>query len=170
MKVPEWIKLRQELEAEFYGSLLGGELGTPIIHKRGNYLTSLEVGITGSPDLKSNRLSFLGEVVDFLKRNRVNVTSIYEGRTNRDDSLIYRMLIEKKMDNVILFMMSIKLNYCRYKTDRLYLALGQWAALKRDKFNELTKKGYGAERAMDVLNLSPNSLYLILNNYPEAAI
>src|SRR3989338_7029640 len=40
LKVPEWIKLRQELEAEFYGSLLGGELGTPIIHKRGNYLTS----------------------------------------------------------------------------------------------------------------------------------
>ena len=61
--------------------------------------------------------------------------------------------------------MNIKINYCRYKTDRLYGALGQWALLKKNKYNELIRNGYGAERAMGLLNLTPNSLYLLLNHF-----
>ncbi|MBI2664437.1 ATP-binding protein [Candidatus Woesearchaeota archaeon] len=162
--IPGWVKLSKDMEDEFYGSFLGGEMGTPIIHKRGNYLTSLEVGITGRPSLRDNRIQFLNELADYLKRNRVSTTSIYEGRT-KSSGLVFRLQIEKKIDNVILFLANIKIGYCKYKRARLYTALGEWAMLKKNKYYELLKKGYGAERAMGILNLTPNSLYLLLNHF-----
>ncbi|MAE43097.1 hypothetical protein CMO93_04950 [Candidatus Woesearchaeota archaeon] len=165
LKIPDWIKLNKEYEDEFYGSFLGGELGTPIIHKQGNKLTSLEVGITGLPHLKENRISFLKELIAYLKKNSVNTTSIYEGKSKTRDSIVFRLLIEKKMDNVILFLMNIKINYCKYKVERLYKALGKWAKLKKDKYYELIQRGYGAEYTMNLLNLTPNSLYLLLNHF-----
>ncbi|MBS3135945.1 ATP-binding protein [Candidatus Woesearchaeota archaeon] len=161
--VPSWIRLNPIFEDEFYGSFLGGEIGTPIIHKNGNYLTSFEVGITGSNKLRENREYFLTEIRNYLLRKRVNSTSIYVGKTKRENSLIFRLLIEKKMDNVMLFLMNVKINYCIHKIRRLYTALGKWAQLKKDKYYELTGKGFGAETTMKMLNLTPYSLYLILN-------
>ncbi|MBI2146035.1 ATP-binding protein [Candidatus Woesearchaeota archaeon] len=168
LTVPGWIKLKKYFEDEFYGSYLGGELGTPIIHKQGNYLTCLEVGITSWPHFKENRVYFLRELADYLKRNRVATTSIYEGKSPTEGSLVFRLLIEKKIDNVLLFLMNVKINYCKYKVERIYNALGQWAVLKKNKYYELLERGYGAERAMKVLNLTPESLYLLLNHFgPE---
>lgn len=169
LNIPNWIKLSTDSENEFYGSLFGGELGTPTIHKHGNYLTSLELGITGLPRFKENRMSFLKELAQYLKKNRISTTSIYEGKYKTEGSLIFRLLIEKKIDNVLLFLMNIKINYCKYKTERLYKSLGQWAMLKKKKYNELLQRGYGAERAMKTLNLTPNSLYLLLNNFGTSA-
>ncbi len=165
LKVPPWIKINPNLEKEFFGSFLGGELCTPIIHKRGNYLTTLEVGITGTLALKQNRIEFLTELKEYLCRNRISTTSIYEGTYATEGSHIFRLLIEKKIDNVILFLINTQLNYCTYKVERLYSALGQWAMLKKKKYGELLERGYGAEHAMKVLNLTPNSLYLLLNNF-----
>src|SRR3989344_1588147 len=165
LHIPSWIKRYPICEAEFYGSFLGGELGTPIIHKRGNYLTCLEVGITGWPRFRSNRIAFLNELKEYLKRHRVATTSIYEGKSKTEGSLVFRLLIEKKMDNVLLFMMNVKINYCKYKGERLYRALSQWAMLKKKKYAELLEKGYGAEHAMGLLQLTPNSLYLLLNHF-----
>ena len=165
LKTPAWISLNSNLEQEFYGSLLGGELGTPIIHKNGNYLTTLEVGITGLPKFKDNRVQFLTELAKYLDKNRVRTTSIYEGKSKTEGSLIFRLLIEKKLDNVLLFLMNVKINYCTYKVERLYKALGIWAQLKKDKYEELISRGYGAEHAMKILNLTPNSLYLLLNKF-----
>lgn len=168
LKVPFWITLNCDAEKEFYGSLFGSELGTPIIHKKGNCLTTLEIGITGVPHYRENRIRFLNEVADYLKRNRVNTTSIYEGKYATEGSSIFRLLIEKKFDNMLLFLMNVKINYCRHKVERLYKALGELAALKIDKYNELVDgRGYGAEHAMKILNLSPNSLYLLLNNFGQ---
>jgi Lon-like ATP-dependent protease len=165
LKIPSWIKLDHKLEHEFYGSFMGGELGTPTLHKRGNYLTTLEVGITGLPHLKDNRLSFLKELSEYLRRNRVYTTSIYQGKSKTEGSLVFRLLIEKRFDNILYFMMNIKINYCKYKTERLYKALGQWAMLKKNKYHELIDRRYGAEHAMKILNLTPNSLYLLLNHF-----
>ncbi len=165
LKIPAWVKLNDNFEKEFYGSFLGGELGTPTIHKRGNYLTSLEVGITGLPHFENNRISFLKELEDFLCRNRVKTTSIYKRKLKNADSLIFRLLIEKKIDNVLLFLMNIKINYCKYKVKRINIALAKWAKLKIDKYNESLERGYGAEHAMKTLNLTPNSLYLLLNYF-----
>ena len=165
LKIPSWISLNSGFEKEFYGSFLGGELGTPIIHKNGNYLTTLEVGITGLPKFRENRIKFLNELANYLKKNRVNITSIYEGKSKTEGSLVFRLLIEKKLDNVILFLINIKISYCKCKVDRIYKAVGQWVMLKKNKYNELIQKGYGAEHAMQILNLTPNSLYLLLNNF-----
>ena len=63
----------------------------------------------------------------------------------------------------MLFLMNVKINYCIHKIRRLYTALGKWAQLKKDKYYELTGKGFGAETTMKMLNLTPYSLYLILN-------
>lgn len=165
--VPGWIKLKDFLEDEFYGSFIGSELGTPIIHKQGNYLTSLEIGISSNPKLKDNRMTFLNDLNQYLSKNRVSTTSIYQGKSKTEGNLVYRLLIEKKIDNVLLFLMNTKINYCKYKRERLYKALGEWAMLKKEKYYELIKKGYGAERAMKTLNLTPNSLYLLLNHFGE---
>lgn len=167
LKIPSWIKLNKWLEDEFYGSYMGGELCTPIIHKHGNYLTTLEIGITGTPQLKNNRIFFLKELSNYLKQRRVNTTSIYEGKSKTVGSLVFRLLIEKKRDNIFLFLMNTKISYCKYKVERLYKAVGQWAMLKKSKYYELINRGYGAEHAMKILNLSPNSLYLLLNHFGE---
>ena len=167
LKIPGWISLQEAFEDEFFGSFFGGELGTPIMHKAGNYLTCLELGITGFPVLKENRLDFLKGVTQYLNKRGVTTTSIYQGKT-KTESLIFRLLIEKKIDNVLLFMINTKLNYCTYKKERLLTALGQWAMTKKKKYHELLERGYGAEHAMKTLHLSPQSLYLLLNHFgPE---
>ena len=71
----------------------------------------------------------------------------------------------KKFDNISYFMINIKINYCNYKVERLYRALGQWTKLKKEKYYELLQRGYGAESAMHLLNLTPNTLYLLLNHF-----
>src|SRR3989338_2754899 len=164
LKIPNWISLNENLEDEFYGSFFGGELGTPIIHKKGNHLTNLELGIISSKEFEKNRYEFLSEISLYLKRKNVICTSIYKRELNFD-SIIHRLQIGKKFDNILYFMMNIKINYCRYKVDRLYKALGQWSLLKKNKYNELIRTGHGAEYAMKILNLTPNSLYLLLNHF-----
>lgn len=161
---PGWLQFNEAWESEFYGSFIGGELGTPIIHKTGNHLTTLELGITGRKELERNRYDFLTMISTYLHKKNVCTTSIYTRRLN-PDSTIYRLLIGKEFDNVLYFMANIKINYCKYKIDRLYRALGQWAVLKKKKYNELLERGYGAEAAMNLLNLTPNSLYLLLNHF-----
>ncbi|MCK4670527.1 MAG: ATP-binding protein [Nanoarchaeota archaeon] len=164
LKVPKWISLQDNLEDEFFGSFFGGELGTPIIHKNGNHLTTLEIGITGKRGVDENRYEFLRQISSYLIRRNICTTSIYTRQLD-ENSKIYRLQIGKKMDNVLQFMMNIKINYCKYKVERLYNALGQWAMLKKNKYQELIKRGYGAEHAMKTLNLTPNSLYLLLNHF-----
>jgi ATP-dependent Lon protease len=169
--VPSWVKLKSNFEKEYWGSFLGGEMSSPTIHKNGNRLTSLDVGITGTEKLSADRINFLSELRDYLETNRVSTTSISEGSyKHKNDSKLFRLLISKKMDNVLLFMMNIKINYCKYKVERLYKALGEWAILKKNKYYELTEeRGFGAESAMKTLNLTPNSLYLLLNHFGEKA-
>ena len=163
LEIPNWICLSDTFADEFFGSFFGGELGTPVIHKRGNYLTNLEVGITGKKEFDKNRYEFLNKVSSYLIKKNVLTTSIYRRDLN-DDSIIYRLQIGKKFDNVLHFMMNIKINYCKYKIERLYKALGQLAMLKKSKYHELIQRGYGAEDAIRLLNLTPNSLYLLLND------
>ncbi len=167
LKVPAWIRLQEQLEDEFYASFFGGELGSPSLHKDKNRLTTLELGITGAPKLNDNRVAFLNTIADYLSKKRIKCNSIYRRKLD-DKSVIYRLQIAKKMDNVLLFLMNTKLNYCKYKKDRLYLALGQWAHEKKKMYHSLLERGYGAEHAMKTLKLTPNSLYLLLNHFGPA--
>ncbi len=170
LRVPWWISLLENIEDEFYGSFFGGELGSSSLHKDKNRLTTLEVGITGPPKFDKNRVEFLKSIETYLLGKQIKCNQLYKRRLD-ENSVIYRLQIAKNMDNVLLFLMNIRLNYCKYKTDRLYKALGQWAELKKGKYYELLQRGYGAESAMNLLKLTPNSLYLLLNNFgpkPEA--
>ena len=164
LKIPAWISLNENSEDEFFGSFIGGELGTPIIHKNGNYLTTLEIGITGKRELEDNRYEFLRGISSYFIKKRVLTTAVYRRKLN-DNSDIYRLQISKKFDNILYFMINIKINYCNYKVERLYRALGQWTKLKKEKYYELLQRGYGAESAMNLLNLTPNTLYLLLNHF-----
>ncbi len=164
LKIPGWISLNEEWEDEFFGSFFGGELGTPIMHKKGNHLTSLELGITGKENCGKNRCEFLSKISLYLSRKKVCCTSIYKKRLDKETT-IYRLQIGKKLDNVLNFMTNIKINYCEYKMERLYAALGKWCILKKNKYHELIERGYGAESAMNLLNLTPQSLYLLLNHF-----
>lgn len=168
LKMPQWIKLKEELENEFFGSFFGGELGSPSQHVEKNRLTGIEIGITGYPKYRENRLQFLAGVAEYLLRKGIVTNSIYEGYTKMSDNKMFRLQISTKFDNVIKFLMHIKLNYCTYKTERLYLALEKWASHKKKKYYELMERGYGAEQAMKTLHLTPNSLYLLLNHFGPA--
>ena len=162
--IPKWISIKENIEDEFHGSLFGSELGTPSLHKDKNRLTTLELGITGNPNHHKNRQDFLLTIASYLERRRILCNSIYIRRLD-ENSVVYRLQIAKKIDNVLLFLMNTKINYCKYKQDRLYKALGQWAMLKKKKYYELLNRGYGAEHAMRTLNLTPNSLYLLFNHF-----
>jgi ATP-dependent Lon protease len=164
LNVPGWVGLKKYFEDEFYGSFIGGALKAPIMNKNGNCLTALEVGITGSSELKANRTSFLNKSADYLKRNRIDTVSIYKEKTKKG-SLVFKLAIDEKIDNVILFLMNVKINYCKHKVKGLHKDLGQWSKLKIEKYHEMVKKGYGAENAMRTLNLTPNSLFLLLNHF-----
>ncbi len=166
LKIPKWILLIEHIEDEFYGSFFGGELGSPSLHKDQNRLTTLEIGITGRPNFDNNRNEFLDNIRYYLLRKNVHCNQLYRRKLN-ENSVVYRLQIAKNMDNVILFLMNIKINYCRYKVDRLYKSLGQWAMLKKQKYYELIEKGAGAESVMKLLKLTPNSLYLLLNHFGQ---
>lgn len=166
LKVPMWIKLNDELENNYYGAFFGGELGSPAQHIKKNRLTTLEVGITGKTGLENNRLEFLKEVSDYLSRKGVLTTSVYKGKVKGNlNNAIYRLNISTLFDNVLKFMIEIKLQYCKYKVERLYKALGLWADWKKKKYYALIEKGFGAEAVMNKLNLTPRSLYLLLNHF-----
>src|SRR3989338_2216161 len=164
LKIPNWVSLNENLEDEFYGSFFGGELGSPSLHKDQNRLTTLEIGITGSPKFDNNRKEFLHDIEYYLLRKNVLCNQLYQRKLN-ENSIIYRLQLAKNIDNIILFLMNIKINYCRYKVDRLYKSLGQWAMLKKQKYYKLIEKGVGAESVMKLLKLTPNSLYLLLNHF-----
>jgi len=164
---PKWIRLNQSFEDEFYASFLGGELGSPSQHIQKNRLTTLEVGISGRPEFEENRIAFLEELANYLSRKGVKTTSIYKGKIKDSDNFMYRLNLSTVFDNVLKFLIEIKLNYCKYKVDRTYTALGKWAMWKKKKYYELIERGHGAEHAMGSLNLTPHSLYLLLNHFGE---
>jgi len=167
LKVPQWLYLKQELIDQYYFSFLGSELGSPSQHKDKNRLTGIEIGISSTPALEKNRFEFLNELAHYLKLKGIKTNSIYKGKVHDSDNFIYRLQLSTMFDNVIKFLIELQINYCSYKVDRLYLSLGKWAAFKKDKYEELLQRGYGAEHAMKTLKLTPNSLYLLLNHFGD---
>jgi ATP-dependent Lon protease len=163
--IPSWIKLNDSSQDRFYGAFFGSELGSPSQHIEKNRLTGIEVGITGYPDLERNRTEFLSGVSRYLAGKGISTNEVYVGKIRNSNNKVFRLGISTLFDNVLKFMIEINLQYCEYKTKRLHKALGLWADWKKNKYQELIKSGYGAEHAMKTLNLTPNSLYLLLNHF-----
>lgn len=163
LSIPQWIYLSEECTDEFFGSFFGSELGVPKVHKQRNRLQTLDVAITGTRELESNRLDFLNRVKRYLDHHGIETTALSSRKTKNERLLLYRLMISITFDNVVTFIKKIKINYCGYKREKLMNAINEFKEIKKKKYQELVSRGYGAEHAMKVLRLTPQSLYTILN-------
>jgi len=163
LQIPEWIFLSDKCADEFFGSLFGSELGVPKVHKQKNRLQTLDFGITGNIKQHENRILFLDSINKYLNSKGIKTTSVYKGKTMNPELSIYRLMISIKLENVMNFSKNIKINYCHHKREKLINAINEFMGLKNKKYHELISRGYGAEHAMKVLNISPSVLYQILN-------
>jgi Lon-like ATP-dependent protease len=162
LKIPQWLAFNKCAEDEFFGALFGGEIGIPKLYKGKCGLHTLDFSVVSKNELKANRLKYLEQIAQYLSSRGVESTSIYEG-LHAEGKLIFRLMISVKLDNVIRFSEKIKIRYCTYKRKKLENAINELKQLKKQKFYELVNRGYGAEHAMKVLNLTPQLLYNILN-------
>lgn len=161
--IPKWVYLKQELIDEFMSSFFGSEIGIPKLHKQKNRLQTFDLGITGTEETGKNRLEFLNKIKRYLESKNIESTSILKRNTSTKGVYLYRLMISVKFDNVVRFIKNIKINYCDYKNKKLITAINNFANVKKEKYQELIDKGYGAEYTMKLLKLTPNSLYTILN-------
>jgi Lon-like ATP-dependent protease len=163
IEIPQWIYFNDKYTDEFFGSFLGGELGSPKLHKQKNRLQTLDVAITGPERLEENRINFLNKIKLYLESKSVESTSLIKRDTTNKNLSLYRLLISVKFDNVANFIKNIKINYCKYKQYKLIRAINELSTLKKKKYEELISRGYGAEKSMRLLQLTPHSLYQVLN-------
>ena len=164
LETPNWIYLNKIFKKEFYGSFLGSELGAPKVHIEKNRLQTLDVGITGPKELEMNRLTFFEDLRTYLKEEGIVSTSLIIRKTDNEKLLLYRLLLSVTFDNVVNFIKVIKLNYCIHKKQKIITAINEFRDLKKIKYEQLISRGYGAERIMKILHLTPKSLFIILNS------
>jgi len=166
--IPVWIHKKIKIQDEFFASLFGSEIGIPKIHVSKKNLNTFDFAITGNPQNKNNRYKFLQEISGFLKLKKVKTGKIttrkVKSKLSRKDSSVYRLLISTTFDNLINFAKNCRINYCDYKKKKLTETINEFRKLKKFKYHKLISKGYGAESAMGLLNLTPNALYEILND------
>lgn len=176
LKIPEWIKKSIEsIQDEFFGSISGAEMGIPKIHISGRHLDTLAIGITGKDDLADNRKLFLNEIAEYLNKKQIITGGISisdHKKCNRkgEPTKIYRLLLSVTFENVTNFMTLTKMNYCRYKKNKLANTMNEFSEIKRNKVKELLERGYKTDDIIRLLNLSPAALYIIENKEDFAGI
>ena len=143
---------------------MGGEIGIPKIHISKVHLNTFDIAITGTKDLEDNRYEFLSVLKSYLENKGLKVTSVSKRKTKNETVFLYRLLFSSKIDNLICFIRNLKINYCSHKKEKLVSTINEFLKIKRKRYNDLLKRGYGAESCMNLLNLTPHSLYEILNN------
>ncbi|MHA1303031.1 MAG: ATP-binding protein [Candidatus Heimdallarchaeaceae archaeon] len=168
--IPAWIYSNEHLQDEFFGSYLGGELGVPLVHTKGRFLNTLDVGITADDQTLENRYMFLGAVRDYLGSKGITTTSISKRSIKQNRKYLVRLLISAKYENLMQFTQNVKLNYCKYKTEKLQSTLDEFTTIKYNRYKELIEGNMGAERAMKLLNLSPRALYYVISQVEEKAL
>ncbi len=164
--IPPWVKINPALEKEFFGSLFGSEIGIPKIHVSGKHLNTFDFAITGKLGLEEARNSFLNTIKEYLADYGIKTGKIIKRSIKRGDKevILYRFLFSTEFENLINFSKHCKLNYCQYKKEKLTNTMNQFKREKSKKYQELLSRGYGAESAMNLLNLTPSALYEILND------
>jgi len=167
--IPNWILSGDEkIKDEFFGSLFGAELNVPKIHIEKNRLDTLSFGITATQKFEENRKKFLTQIAKYLNEKGIKTGKICindHKKQNRkgEPTKIYRLLISTKFENVSNFMALTKINYCKYKKNKLVDTMNKFSEIKRQRFNDLLEFGYGEERILKLLNLKPASFYIISN-------
>jgi len=167
LNVPTWIKLSEELEDEFYGSLFGSELGVSACNK----LPRIEFSITGPPSLEQNRMEFLNDIINYLKKKdvivtkrKIDVSNIRTKERGLSKNKRYRFILSQYPMNINNFAEEIKINYCNLKKWKIISSVDGHMREKLHKYLDLRAKGLGAESIMKKLEISPKYLYKVLNN------
>ncbi|MBD3204568.1 hypothetical protein GF327_09835 [Candidatus Woesearchaeota archaeon] len=168
LTIPGWIYKKNNLTKEFFASLLGSEAGIPKVHVSKIRLNTFDFAISGEEGLKQNRINFLEKIKNYLasvdvKTGKISTRKI---RTKKSDkgSILYRFMISTEFQNLINFSKNCKINYCNYKKEKLTKTINKFRKIKKQRYDKLISEGYGAESAMNQLNLSPRALYEILND------
>src|SRR3989344_4950324 len=167
MLIPNWIKT-EKIEDEFYGSLFGAEIGIPKVHINKKNLDSLSFGITGTEKFAEDRIRFLSQMANYLnnkgiKTGTININEHKKVNRGGEPTKIYRLLISIEFDNVTNFMTLTKMNYCRYKKEKLANTMNEFSEIKRQRIKEMLELGYGLKSILNLLNLSETSLEIIEN-------
>ena len=160
--IPGWIYLSQEYQDEFFASFLGSELGVPKIHKSQRSLHTLDLLITSKPIFENNRYEFFLAIKHYLESKGINCSDIKIKKIENTDRIKIRLLISTRYDNYKKFVDSIKLNYAKYKLEKLKRTLSEFRAIKYSQYNKLIEQNYSAETAMKLLNIDPKTLYSII--------
>ncbi|HLC97491.1 MAG TPA: ATP-binding protein [Candidatus Nanoarchaeia archaeon] len=161
--IPSWIPLHEEFEHEFYGSLLGSEIG---ISSDGKCGARIEFGISGEPKLQSNRIQFLTKIICYLDRQGIAIGKIHNYSIKKYEGTrrIFRFILSQKLENTEKFAKNVTINYCIYKKDNLKKYLSNFEEKMHKKYCRGVNKGQGAEKVMNKLGLKQHELYNILNN------
>ena len=166
LNIPNWIKLNDKFEDEFYGSLFGGELGVSTYDR----LPRIEFAITGRKHLEENRIQFLSEIIYYLHDRYIQITkrdidvSKVTTKKGHKDNRKYRFILTQSHHNIQTFVEKIKINYCNLKKYKLQMALDRDMKDKLLKYLDLRAQGLGAESIMKRLQIDQKYLYKILNN------
>ena len=167
--VPAWIKESKErIKDEFFGSFFGNELGVPKVHIEKNRLDLFSLGITGSEELGQNRDDFLKEIAVYLAEKGIVTGTISindHKKENRkgEPTKVYRLLMSTKFENMLNFMSLTKINYCKYKKEKLGKTMNEFAEIKRGRLENFYLMGYSEERSRGLLKLTPADLEVIEN-------
>ena len=167
IKTPNWIKLKRTLEDEFYGSFLGTKLCSSAQRKPKKSTRQLEFRIFADTQFKKNARDFLAELSSHLKQKRIKTRTSSE---LKGSALLFKLLVDNKIENAMALLKSTRINYCKSKIKTLQADIKAQAAFQKNQYQKLLEKGYGAERAMKTLNLTPETLYMLLNDYGPAEV
>ena len=166
---PGWInKCEERVADEFFGSLFGNEINIPKVHKNKNNLDTFSIGLTGKEGLCLNRIEFLNSIGSYLNNKsiitgKISINDHHKCNRKGEPTKIYRLLISTKFENVVNFMTLTKINYCRYKQEKLANTMNEFSEIKRCKLHNLISKGYKESTALNLLNLTSASLEIISN-------
>ena len=167
--IPEWINNQDnKIKDEYFGSLFGNELGVPKVHIDKRNLDTLSFGITSTEKFAKNRIIFLSSIASYLNHNSIKTGKIsindHKKKNRKGESTkIYRLLISTKFENVVNFMTLTKINYCKYKKEKLINTMNEFSEIKRQRLRDLSLMNYSESDAINLLNLTPAALYIIEN-------
>ena len=90
--------------------------------------------------------------------NRVRTRNI-----KSKNSILVRLLISTKYENVLKFTENIEFNYCSYKAKKLQKTLSDFTNVKHKRYNDLLKSGKSPDEAINLLQLSEQGLIHIIS-------
>jgi len=164
LKIPEWIFQKDEVADNFFGAFFGSELNVPKIHITKTRLDTLSIGFTGLPELEENRIKFFQDVKEYLSSRGIATGSICKSKNKGDEnSIIHKIHISTKLDNVIKFKKRIKICYCYYKQEKLDNTITEFIELKKKRFNDLRLMGYNISGALNLLNINNEQAIQLLS-------